>query len=135
MLQISCQPTAALVWWGKAAGSPKIQTLNTLELGVGVGLTLRSSGLELTGFEQKLDFGAGGCIGLWWDGPQGGWLSTGAWLGLSMPVGLIQPGLCVPPCRDPGHRALLLPAEPHVLQELHQVLGWVLWWPAPHSLR
>lgn len=34
--------------------------MNTLELGVGVGLTLRSSGLELTGFEQKLDFGVGG---------------------------------------------------------------------------
>lgn len=30
-----------------------------------------------------------GCISLWWAEPQGGWLSAGAWPGLSMPVDLI----------------------------------------------
>lgn len=43
--------------------------------------------------------------------------------------------LCISPCRDTGHRALLLPTEPDILQELHQVLGRVLRWAAPHRLR
>lgn len=36
--------------------------------------------------------------------------------------------------RNPRHRILLCTPEPDLLQELYQVLGGLLWWPAPYSL-
>ena len=36
--------------------------------------------------------------------------------------------------RNPRHRILLRTPEPDLLQELYQVLGGLLWWPAPYSL-